>query len=125
MPEPSNNLCDVCTSPGACCKNFMLTDTFWADEGDEGVMRRLAGYDIEFAPRIHPFIPGQVVAAFQDDNRNGRAFVLRTFRCMALDTKGRCTIYDRRPHPCRAYEAGSDGLCVMSQVKPDQAAKPD
>ena len=34
MSAPSSvNLCDVCTSPGACCKNFMLTDSFWADDG--------------------------------------------------------------------------------------------
>src|SRR5262245_26456442 len=125
MSAPSSaNLCDVCTSPGACCKNFMLTETFWADEGDEGVMQRLASHDVEFAPIIHPFIPGQIVASFQDDNRNGRSYVLRTFQCMALDRNGRCTIYERRPHPCREYKAGSDGLCVMSQTTADGITKP-
>src|SRR4249920_2040740 len=104
-------LCDVCSKPGACCKDFRLSNTFWADEGDEGVAARLAKWDTDRAPDLHPFIPGDVTDVFQDEN--GRSYVQRRFSCTALTASGRCSIYDRRPQPCRLYEPASDDLCVM------------
>lgn len=108
MTSVPAKLCDVCSNPGACCDNFHLTITFWADEGDEGVLA-------ERDRRQLPFVlaTGPVAAVYQSEEHNGRSYVTRTWRCPAVSPSGRCTIYQSRPQPCMLYEAASDGLCAM------------
>lgn len=119
MSVPAHQ-CDVCHSPGFCCKGFELSMTFWADEGDEGVLAWLAQYSVNHPDEdMSHYVPisDMLQPTWQDEMHNGRSYVKRRFNCTALSASGRCTIYETRPGPCRRYQAGTDPLCVMFRVR--------
>lgn len=101
-------LCDVCAKPGACCDNFVLSLTHWADEGDEGAIGRRDSKELPFE-----LADGPIAGVYRSEEHDGRSYVTRRWRCPALSFGGRCTIYLNRPNACRNYESGSDPLCVM------------
>jgi Fe-S-cluster containining protein len=115
MGEPSEqqpqdlpaNICDICTDKGRCCKNFVVPQPFFADEGDEAVLEYMREKGL-------PFVPTEVAMRITDMSELfGRTIVLRKFKCSALDPDtGRCDIYETRPKACRNYKPGQDGMCV-------------
>lgn len=109
-------LCDVCSKPGACCDDFVLSLTTWADEGDEGAIAMRDRRELPFV-----LADGPIGGVFQSEEHGGRSYVQRRWRCPALSAGGRCTIYQSRPSPCRNYQSGSDALCVMWKA-PAEAA---
>lgn len=92
-------LCDVCISPGHCCRSLALSGGdhrgHFNDVMPQGKAVLLA---IDFKM---PFRP-----THQDENGVWR------WTCPALAPDGRCSIYDDRPHLCRDFSPGSDPLCV-------------
>lgn len=106
------SLCDACYAPGACCRSFTLSNrdgrhpSYWAgDPGDhdDGARAFLAEHGLPFE------VEGWYNAT---DEASGRDYVYPRFRCPELGADGRCTIYDRRPDPCREMEPAGSGLCV-------------
>ena len=100
-------MCETCTDPGHCCRDFSVfqdgkAKTFWLD-GDGTAESFLAEQDLPFTPRVI----GEFVV-----EKTGRRYASYRFSCPMLTDKGRCSIYQNRPDMCRAYEAGSDTLCV-------------
>lgn len=100
-------LCDVCLSPGACCRDLTLYRkdgallTVWDDEGPATFTSE---HDL-------PFDPIGKVGQWTDPE-GGREYSAWNFRCRALGDDGRCTIYENRPKLCADYLPGSSPLCV-------------
>jgi len=106
-------LCDVCKSPGACCRNFPLSIVFWDDESIED---QWAAAKRRFEPSNGemPFVPvRKCEGSTWRDPDSGRMYSEWRFRCNALQPNGRCGVYADRPYPCRAFLPGSNSLCAM------------
>lgn len=93
------SLCDICSEPGACCRDFELKSTqietrLLLEKGHKlDVLATCAEWGFPFIPTEH----------------DGKAW---HFKCSVLTDKGRCGDYENRPVLCRNYIAGSDDLCV-------------
>lgn len=99
------SLCDVCLSPGACCKRMVLSTA--------GTGNGLGPMSYEKAEHLGlhnslPFVP----AHQREDG-------IWEWSCTALQRDGRCGIYETRPQLCRDFVAGSDPLCVHYWPDPD------
>lgn len=116
------SLCETCSSPGHCCKDFALNNgewndfdaDKWQDEGKAFVMR----HDL-------PFLPLRVAGPDENSGnvpRDGRVFL--RFTCPLLTPEGRCGDYENRPRLCRVFEAASDRLCVMYVAPVDAPGEP-
>lgn len=95
------SLCDVCMSPGACCKRVALTDL---RPGELVVPQDPMSHEQaeHWALRAGlPFRPAE----------QGPDGVWR-WSCNNLLETGRCGDYENRPSLCRKYRPGSDPLCV-------------
>ena len=89
------SLCNVCTKPGVCCTDFVLTFK-------SGMVRLpIALANAKMKQHNYPFI-----AIGHDKNGYTR------FTCPLLKD-GRCSDYENRPGTCRGFEPASDGLCVF------------
>lgn len=101
--------CAICPDPGACCREFKLEKTFDARAPRADVQK--------WVDRVKDSdgnsFPFDAVRSVEDDADEDRPRVRWVFSCRKLGSDGRCTIYDERPHPCREYEPGRDGLCVL------------
>ncbi len=94
------SLCDVCMSPGACCKRLTLTGLFSEPMSRERVEHEL------LKPEVFPQLKGVFQPGEQDERGVWRLW------CTALLPNGRCSIYEDRPNLCRMYRPGQDPLCV-------------
>lgn len=92
------SLCDVCMSPGACCKRLNLSSPVNPDVG--AAMSRESAEHMVLRNGL-PFIPTHQAA-------DGTW----AYACTQLQPDGRCGIYEARPQLCRDYLPGSDRLCV-------------
>lgn len=95
-------LCDVCISPGACCRKVYLS----GGPKDDPTRQIDAPMSFERAEHLAlgyglPFRPSEQLP-------DGRW----SWSCTALGGDGRCTIYETRPQLCRLYAPGQDRLCV-------------
>jgi len=118
-------LCDVCRSPGACCKNFQLNISFWDDKDiHEQWQHKLlefgavvTGNGVHGNDGVHgemsQFVPAKSSEQHWLDEESGRTYSRWGFMCKALQPNGLCGMYDKRPRVCRDYKEGSDKLCVM------------
>lgn len=93
------SMCDVCLSPGACCRRMSLS-------GGNPVANIAGPMSRERAEHLAlhhglPFVPGE-------QKLDGTWY----YSCTQLQKDGRCGIYEERPDLCRRYDAGSDPLCV-------------
>lgn len=99
------SLCDLCKSPGQCCRKIYLYG---------------AGLD---SPDITDLNVAETLTVYEEweaEWGNQFPFVLfsRTaagvpiFTCPKLGNDGRCTIYNERPILCRDFEPASNELCV-------------
>lgn len=97
------SLCDTCIDPGACCRSMSISGGIPDPRTGKRIQDPMSFEEAEhFAMRLSlPFVPGE-----QDDDGRWR------FTCTALGDDGRCQVYETRPHLCRDYPAGRDGLCV-------------
>lgn len=96
------SLCDTCRVPGACCTTILLNIVFDATRWKADARRIMKAHGWPFYPtRVnhawHTTVPGNVTVVFE---------------CSWLGKDGRCQNYDKRPEPCREYEAGSDVVCA-------------
>lgn len=92
------SLCDVCMSPGACCKRLVLSHVGTGD--GLGPMSREKAEHYVMGKGL-PFQPG-----FQREDG------IWVWWCPELKPDGRCGIYEDRPQLCRDFAPGSDALCV-------------
>lgn len=98
-------MCDVCLSPGACCRRIFLSGGAPGERLEDPMSHERAEH---LAMRFGlPFVPG----AQLEDGR-------WQWACYHLDSNGRCGIYDQRPEVCRIYRPGSDALCVHYWPRP-------
>lgn len=102
--------CDVCPTPGVCCKDMHLSNagggaalSFWIDEGGSRLMAL-----VQMAKEALPFIPLEG----EPGEHEGRRYIYFRVACPELRGDGRCGIYEHRPALCRSYQAGDDALCV-------------
>jgi Fe-S-cluster containining protein len=100
------SLCDVCMSPGHCCKRMHITG------GIEG--RRLSD-PMSYERAEHLVLEYKLPFRPLEQTDEG----VWTFWCPNLLSTGRCGDYENRPNLCRIYVAGSDGLCVHHWKNPD------
>lgn len=109
-------LCDVCTHPGACCKNFVLNLQFWDDVDIYEQWAIIVSDQNGRNGELSQFVPAiRHEGDSWVDEESGRTYNQWRFMCKALKPNGRCGMYENRPYPCRDYKAGSDTLCVMFQ----------
>jgi Fe-S-cluster containining protein len=94
------SMCDRCMSPGACCKRLSLSGVFSQPMSLERVEHLLVSPEW-FPQTLGVFRPG-------GQTPDGRW----EFWCTALDSSGRCSIYEDRPQLCRHYRPGHDAMCV-------------
>jgi Fe-S-cluster containining protein len=100
------SLCDVCLSPGACCKRMTITGAdLHTPISREKAEHILLAYNL-------PFIPA-----------HQKASGIWQFSCIQLQKDGRCGIYEDRPQLCKDFVAGSDPLCVHHWRNEDEPNK--
>jgi len=107
------NLCTICRSPGACCKDFPLSVSFWDDqdinEQWQAFIEKNAGGN---NGALSQFYPVRKMPETRGHDSDGIWHYWR-FRCTALLPNGRCGMYAMRPAACQNYAPGTDKLCVM------------
>ncbi len=94
------SMCDVCMSPGHCCKELTLSGPF-----SEPMSRERAEHLL-----ISPTNNHEKTWVFRPLRQDERG--IWRFSCTQLLSNGRCGIYEDRPHLCRHYQPGTDALCV-------------
>jgi len=103
------SLCDTCSNPGACCRNFELKA-----KHPETILLLQKGHKLEVLATCaewgFPFIPTEHDGNFWH------------FKCTVLTSEGRCGDYENRPALCSNYVAGSDELCVEHIPETEEAA---
>ncbi len=104
--------CDTCPEPGACCCRFQLNLDFPVDADAEAVLEQVRKEGFPF----EPIEPSRYVG-----EEGTQRWV---FNCPRLLPGGRCGDYGDRPDPCRTYEPGSNGLCVLHVAEPEPAQAP-
>jgi hypothetical protein len=91
----------VCTSCGACCAHFRVS-FYWAEADARGI------------PDEYVVPVGRLRLAMRGTE------VTTTPRCIALEgvvgEHTACSIYERRPQPCRELEPG-DGSCERARAR--------
>lgn len=97
--------CSICPDPGHCCRQFVLQQIYWKDEGLDGAQKRLEMYGVPF------LVTGWGPQTWTD--KAGREYAFITATCPKVTEEGLCSIYETRPETCRNFAAGSDRLCVF------------
>ncbi|MBV8060791.1 MAG: YkgJ family cysteine cluster protein [Alphaproteobacteria bacterium] len=92
--------CDTCRKSGNCCKGFILNFPVNAERWKDEASDWMKAYDL-------PFEPVRAIPSFDFDGKVGVVY-----DCTKIGSDGRCTIYEDRPHLCRIYEPGQDGICA-------------
>ena len=105
--------CDNCSSPGQCCKGFVLSkggecftvwkDVDWKAQASEWVKENSL-----------PFVPTDIIRHEQETS-DGRKYFVPVFACPLLDASGRCSDYINRPDLCKSYQVGEDAMCCFYQ----------
>ncbi len=107
------NPCDACPEPGKCCRSFQLNIDFPEGTDRAAVLERVRGEGLPFEPsRPSNYAEEEGVERW-------------IFSCPRLLPSGRCGDYGDRPDPCRTYEPGSNGLCVLHVAEPEPAPEPE
>jgi len=103
-------LCSICPEPGACCKLFDTSATYWNDAQQEEVDRYMAE---QFGT-----LPWRAVRPGSESWKNdeGREYSFWLFTCPKLSKEGRCTIYESRPKGCRNFVPASHSICVFHKA---------
>jgi Fe-S-cluster containining protein len=107
-------LCSICPDPGHCCRNFDSSLVYWDDASVEEVqmyMEFMAGEPMPWiarAPGPKKFI------------QRGRQASHWKFDCTAIDSNGRCTIYETRPQACRTLVPATVDVCVFQDIAPSR-----
>jgi Fe-S-cluster containining protein len=95
--------CETCSSPGSCCRGFVLSLNDIPKANWESIARsRLDGYGLTYF-RIEEALRSEVTL-------DGCVGIRCS--CDKLDKDGRCGDYENRPNVCRVYEPLSDNLCA-------------
>lgn len=109
------NLCTICRKPGACCKGFQLSISFWdnqdVNEQWQQALERQAGSGNGPLSQFHPIQKNTATTVV--DKESNESYSYWSFSCDALLPNGLCGMYEMRPFPCRDYRPGTDKLCVM------------
>jgi len=108
----SESLCDRCRDPGACCRRFPLSVWFWDHMPITQQWHEMRERQGLWQGRPIPFVPIEPDRRWPDRRKAGMSQWL--FRCEALGSDGRCTIYSVRPDaPCKLYLPAEDQMCAM------------
>ena len=115
--ENSQSLCDTCIAPGNCCRaltvHLLVPMDMGRDELREHLRDGIDPWTKEQMDEPFPFEPLRPTRFFANEGELKPHSCYWAYSCPKLDdATGRCTIYDRRPFPCREYKAGQDPLCV-------------
>jgi Fe-S-cluster containining protein len=90
--DPARNPCQTC---GACCAQFRVS-FYWAEADDA----------------IGGWVPVALTKPIDPQRRAMRGTLSKPVRCVALvgelASQVSCSIYDKRPSPCREFDAWDD-----------------